>query len=263
MKTPKTSPFIFMFLFVFFASSAHAQWGWSKKVKGNGSVTTESRSVDDFNKVSVSTGLDVVYSQGPFNVEVEADSNLHEYIITEVKGNTLIVRRKNKISFKNYKTTTIYVSSPDIYALSASSGADLETKGQISTSSMKISVSSGADLMANVTSKSLDISSSSGSDANIIAKSESLEASSSSGSSITIEGSSNDADLSASSGSDIDAKDLTVIDCDASASSAGDITITVTGDLDAKASSGADINYYGSPENVERSVSSGGSVSNN
>lgn len=263
MNYPKSSPFIIMVLFVFFASSAQAQWGFSKKVKGNGNVTTDTRSVKDFNKVSVSTGLEVVYSQGPKEVIVEADSNLQEYIVTKVENNRLVVKRKNKISFKNYKTVVVYVKSPEIYSLSASSGSDLETKGQISTSSIKLSASSGADLSANVSCESVKISSSSGSDANVIVEAEDLEASSSSGSDVQIEGTANSADLSASSGADIEAKKLTVIDCDASASSAADISITVTGDLDASASSGADITYYGDPENVDRSVSSGGSIDNN
>jgi len=262
MKKPKLSPFILLFLFVFITSSAQAQGWFNEKIKGNGEVTTEDRSVKNFENISVSGGLEVIYTQGPKSVTVEADSNLLQYILTEVSSNQLVVKRKNNVSFRNYSSAIIYVSSPDIYALKASSGSSLTANGQISTSKMKLNSSSGAGLTADITSKTIDISCSSGANVVVNVKAETLEASSSSGSSISIEGTSNNADLSASSAGTIKGKSLSVIDCDASASSGGGISITVSEGLDASASSGASIKYFGTPNTVDRSVSSGGSVNN-
>lgn len=260
--TPKASPFILLVLFVFFASSATAQWNmWGKGVKGNGNVTTETRNVSDFNKVSVSAGITVIYSQGSKNVEVEADSNLQEYIITEVKGEKLVVRRKKNTNIKKYKKMTVYVSSPNIYYASASSGSKFKSEGQISTENLKLDSSSGASMKVSATSKKIELDSSSGS--NIVAslEAEKISADASSGSSIKMNGSANQSRLGASSGASVNARDLTTKSCDANVSSAGSVDITVTESIDGSASSGGSVDYWGNPSEVNRSTSSGGSVS--
>ena len=59
---------------------------------------------------------------------------------------------------------------------------------------------------------------------------------------------------------DIKANDLESKICKARASSGSDITVSVSDEIYAKASSGADINYYGSPQIRDTDESSGGDV---
>ena len=66
--------------------------GWGTGISGNGNVVEEVRDVDGFTGVEVSTGIDVFLSQGnTFEVVVEADENLQEVILTELKGDKLVV----------------------------------------------------------------------------------------------------------------------------------------------------------------------------
>jgi len=262
MKSPAASPFLLLVLLVFGTSTAHAQW-WklNKKVNGNGTVTTETRTVADFDEVSAATGLHVVFTQGPKSVKVTADENLHEYILTEVNNGKLTVKRKNNTYFKRYKTIMVYVSTPEIYGLYASSGGELETDERVSTKSMNLRASSGGSLDVDVTSETIDMDSSSGSSLKATVKAETLDASASSGSNTKISGTANKATVDVSSGANISAKELTAIDCTASASSGGGVTITVTNQLDGRASSGGSVGYWGNPSQVDKNTSSGGSVS--
>ena len=79
-------------------SNVSAQNWSSKKTKGNGSIVTEDRTVDAFNKLKVGGSFRVVLtSDRTKEVSIKTDENLMDYIITEVKDGALIIKMK-----KNY-----------------------------------------------------------------------------------------------------------------------------------------------------------------
>ena len=68
-------------------SITNAQWWGSKKIKGNGEVTTETRSTGDSDGVKCAGSMDYVLVAGTEGkITIEAESNLMEYIITEIKN---------------------------------------------------------------------------------------------------------------------------------------------------------------------------------
>ena len=252
-----TAP-LFLIFFIAFATNIQAQF-W-KGVKGNGNVQTETRTVSSFNKISASSGIDVIYTKGNQYVKVVADENLLELMVTEVKGKELIIKRKNNTNIKRSKKFEVHVSAPELTAVSVSSGADFVGKDEITTKQFNVSCSSGADVKLSVDANKVVITTSSGADANLEVQAESISAKASSGADIQLKGSGKDASLKASSGADINAFHLSVDNCEATASSSGDISIMVSESLNAKASSGGDISYKGNPANVDKSTSSGGDV---
>lgn len=249
-----------LFLLIFFAFSTNAQAQFWKRIKGNGNVTTETRSVSDFNKLSAGSGIDVIYTNGAQSVKVIADENIIDHIITEVKGNELIIKRKNKINISWSKKMEVQVSAPTLTAVSVSSGADFLGKDKITTKNFSLSSSSGADVNISVNASEISINNSSGADINAVVNAKQITVDAGSGADISLQGSANNAVLSASSGADIEAYNLAVESCEANASSAGDIEVTVSKSLQADASSGGDISYQGNPATVDESSSSGGDV---
>ena len=76
----------------------------SEKVKGNGNVTLQSKTVNSFNKIATGGSIDIAISQGnQEGVTIETDENLQQYIITEVKDNTLSIHVKDNISLTSTK----------------------------------------------------------------------------------------------------------------------------------------------------------------
>lgn len=212
-----------------------------KKVEGSGSVKTEKRNLDGFTGVKTSTAVDVYLSQGSsFSVEVEADDNLIEEIITEVKDGVLHVY-VDRIRIVKKSKMIVHVTMKDIDYISASSAGDVIGMTPIKAENLKIRTSSAGDVKVDVTAKTLDLSTSSSGD-------------------ITITGSADFVEASTSSAGDIKAYDLTVKEAELSASSAGDIKITVTEKLTARASSAGDIYYMGNPDFVDAKSSSAGDV---
>lgn len=102
-----------------------AQAGFAQSLTGDGNVTRSSRQVSDFNAVKVSSGIDLYLTQGnTISLEIEADQNLHEYIITEVKDGVLKIYVEKSI--RNVKEMNVYLTFKEIDELIASGGPMLK-----------------------------------------------------------------------------------------------------------------------------------------
>ena len=211
-------------------------------VTGSNNVIKKSRTISEsFNAIKVSQGIDVYLKQSDkISVTVEADDNIYDLLITEVKDNVLHIYFDKNVG--RVKAKKVYVSMKDIVSLTASSGADIEGSGKITGNTLILKASSGADIELEVDVKELTCSSSSGSD-------------------IDVSGNCNKLDASSSSGSDINAENLKSNHVDAESSSGSDITVYVVESLKADASSGGDIRYKGEPKEKDIEKSSGGGVS--
>lgn len=209
--------------------------------KGNGNVISQEREIiENFSEIRASAGLNIFLTQGNENkVTVEADENLQQYIKTDVTDGQLVITTSQNIGWA--KSKKVYVTFIEVNTIEANSGSDMVGNSVIKSENLSLKASSGADLKLEIFSKSVTAETSSGADLKVSGKATSLSA-------------------KASSGSDLNAKELLVINCIAQASSGADIKVNVKEKLDAKASSGADINYYGSPTEINENNSSSGSV---
>jgi hypothetical protein len=204
------------------------------------------RNVGSFHAVQVSNGIHLILKQGNTDaVAVSASSpDYISRIRTEVSNGELKIYFDNK-GWKNWtlkgKELKAYVTIKNIDGLEANSGADATTDGNINTTEMKITLSSGADFDGQITASKLWIDQSSGSDMDIKGKVGNVE-------------------IKTSSGSDFNGYDLVSETCKADASSGSDIEITVNKELQAEASSGGGINYKGNASITQISNSSGGRI---
>jgi hypothetical protein len=213
-------------------------------IKGNRNVVSEDRSIrSDFEIINVRQGINLYITQGkPTSINVEADENILDLLVTEVKNNELNIYFEKNVN--QAKARNVYLTTENISKISASSGASAKSENTIQTKTLELDSSSGSSMKIYVNANEIISESSSGSTIAIFGKSQMFSANSSSGSSIN-------------------AKELKTINAITKASSGANIDVNVTAKLTAKASSGADIDYEGSPETVDKNTSSGGSVSGN
>jgi len=213
-------------------------------VSGNGNVVTDERSINEsFNEIEVSRGLDVYLTQGDQNsIEVEADENLQEIIVTEVRNNVLEIYADENI--RHSQSKKVYVTFKAVERISSSSGSDVYSTNTIKSEFLELSTSSGSDMELSIDTEKVSCDSSSGSDLKLSGKTNTLHA-------------------EASSGSDIKAGELTAVSSRVKASSGADITVNTSEELIAKASSGGDIKYFGNPEKVQKSDGVSGSIRKN
>ena len=211
-----------------------------KTVYGNGNVVTKERPAGDFSGIKVSSGIDVYLKQGDnVTVSVEADENLHEYIVTEYKNGILYVYTDANIRSAEMKK--VYVTMNNVNTVSTSSAGDVIGETPVKTDLLELNASSAGDIKLEVYAKKIDVSISSSGD-------------------ITLNGEADQLEAGLSSAGDLNAYNLKVNEADVSASSAGNADIFVTKRLRARSSSAGDINYKGDPEYVDAHSSSAGGV---
>lgn len=233
-----------LFLLVTVSLSAQinfGSWGGGEKVTGNGEMTTQDRHLDNFDGVNTCCNIKVELLQGPFSVSVEAESNLQQYIKTNVSGGWLEIGFKEKVSIKSRKGITVYVSLPKLSRLAASSSGELSCQSMFRGEELEADVSSGAKIWLAFTGNR-------------------LETSASSGGRLEVKGAGEQIRADASSGGSVRASDFTAREGRCNASSGGGLTVNVSENLNADASSGGSIRYVGSPTKVDSDTSSGGSV---
>jgi hypothetical protein len=220
--------------------TACADAQFRKTVYGNGKVVSEERAPVQASGVKVSTGIDVYLTQGDkLNLVVEADENLHDYIITEVKNGILDIYTDANIRKAEMKR--VYVTLKTINSVSTSSAGDIIGESPVETDDLKISASSAGDIKLEVYADNIDANISSSGDVTLTGEAGFIEA-----------------DLS--SAGDLNAYNLKVKEADVSVSSAGGADIFVTEKFIARASSAGDINYKGDPKNVDAHSSSAGGI---
>jgi hypothetical protein len=220
------------------AACSHAQN--RKTVHGNNKVITKEREAGSFEGLRVSTGIDVYLKQGSKEtITVEADENLHEYILTEVEDGVL--RVYTEVNIREAEEKKVYVTMKDIRSVKASSAGDVTGESAIKSDNIEIDVSSAGDIKLEVYAREINADISSSGD-------------------ITLKGEADMLKADLSSAGNLNASELKVREADISVSSAGDADINVTESLKARASSAGDIHYAGNPKYVDSHSSSAGGV---
>lgn len=244
MKTlVKITVLITTYLIILFTTSSCIVEGVTG-IKGSNNVVSEDREISsNYESIKVAQGITVYLTLGnSTDINVEADDNIIDLLITEVKDNELKIYFKKNVY--KAKARNVYLTSKNISQIRTSSGAQVTSENTIQTNTLDLDASSGSSIKVRVNTKEI-----------------SSEASS--GANIKIKGKTTRFSAKASSGSSIKADDLITTNANVKASSGSNINVNVSGQLTAKASSGGDIDYEGNPSNIDKDTSSGGSVSSN
>ena len=130
------------FLVMLFFYSIFLGISADRKIKGNGHITTERRTISSFSNIKIGGALDVYLSQDDKeNVDVEIDDNLKQYVLVSQKGETLVIDTKNKKDFKATKCN-VYITLKDIKNLDISNVGEVLTQTAIKGDKIKLHISS-------------------------------------------------------------------------------------------------------------------------
>ncbi|HTG54856.1 MAG TPA: head GIN domain-containing protein [Niabella sp.] len=119
-----------------------------KKVFPDGPAVEESRTVGDFSRIEAAFSGNVEFVQhASKSVTVKAADNLQSYIITEVKGNTLVLKTKPNVDIRG-GSVTIYVSNPAITGATISGSGNINFNTDLNTTSLDLRVSGSGNIYA-------------------------------------------------------------------------------------------------------------------
>lgn len=213
----------------------------AQQVNDPNAVLREAR---DFHGIHLSSAFDVYLTQSDAEAVAvsAADEKSRERIIVEVKAGILYIGYDTKgMSWgKGNKKLKAYISFKSIDRLMVSGACDVYVTGTLKAANLDIRQSGASDLRGKLDVDKLTVDVSGASD-------------------IMVSGVARQASIEASGASDFKGYDLSVDICDASASGASDIKITVTKELSANASGASDVRYKG--DGVIKDIKSSGSSS--
>lgn len=226
-------------------TNMNAQWWGSKKVNGNGNMVSDTRKTSSYDKVALVGSIDVRIVEGKEgNLKVDAESNLQEYILTEVKDGTLKISVEKDVSLNPSRNMEITVTVPveDIEALSVTGSGDVSNSGVLKADDLKISVTGSGDIMLNVAANELSGAITGSGD-------------------IKLSGNADEFSCKVTGSGDFMAYNLKAKNVEAGVSGSGDIQVSASQSLKARVSGSGDISYRGNPEKQDFKTSGSGAIS--
>lgn len=186
-----------------------------------------------------------LFSGSEGNITVKAEENLLEYIITEVKGNRLVIKIKEGYSLSPSNHNSIFITVPfkDIEQVSLAGSGDVYTRANniIKASSLKANLAGSGDVKLEVEAKEVKASVSGSGD-------------------VSLKGESTELKCNVAGSGDIHAFELRTKNVEASVAGSGDIKVYCDGVLTAKVTGSGDIKYKGNPTKEESKTVGSGSV---
>ncbi len=199
----------------------------------------EARDVSTFTGVSLGISGDLYLTQGsPQKVVIQAENNLDE-IETEVRNGVLRIKTDNWNS--RIKGVKIWITMPEVEALSVSGSGDIIAETPINADELELKVSGSGSI------KIPEL------------KGDEIEAAISGSGDLKLAGSADEMELRISGSGSVFAEGLKVNECGIKISGSGSCKIDVTGELDASISGSGRVTYYGNPQ-IDARISGSGKV---
>ncbi len=209
-------------------------------IRGNGIAESEFRYSSTFEKVKSSGEFDVHITSGDeFEVMVNAESNLLQYIDTRVVGNSLVIDVRGFYNLRNRLPMEVYITTPNLEGIKQSGSGNITTD-YFYSDRFDIDISGSGRIQTGVECEDLEI--------NVSGSGQ-----------VQISGTADFADLKVSGSGKIYACELEATNCSAKISGSGDICIYVDNFLDATISGSGTVFYRGNPS-IESHISGSGKI---
>jgi hypothetical protein len=233
---------LFAFLIVSSVSSCVLNFG-GKRVKGNGNITVDERSVSSFEEVDVEGAIDVYVEQGSLApVRVEADENLQSYIEVGASNGRLVVKSKSGYNLKPTKKIKLYVTAPNYRKLEVSGACNIYSTNKINLQNrLAVEVSGAGDIRMDVTGPE-------------------VSAKVSGSGNVDMKGETRDFNLEISGAGNAKCYELLSEKTSVEISGAGSAQVFASVSLDAQVSGAGSVKYKGNASSVNKQVSGAGSV---
>ncbi len=134
----------------------------SEPKKETDASISEERTVANFNKIFVSHSIEVYFTQDSIaSVTIEAPKNNISLVRTDVKNGELLITNNEKTT--NQAIIKVFVSSNQLKAVKASSGAYFETLGEVTGENLVLEFSSDTKANLELSFQSIQCKAASGS----------------------------------------------------------------------------------------------------
>ncbi len=216
----------------------------TKRVKGNGNITTKTHSTEDYSKVNVVGFMDVTLVHGTEgSITVTTDENIQEYIKIISEKGKLTIKVKNNISISTKNGVHITVPFTDISGVQLTGSGDVATKNVIKSNTFETELTGSGDMV-------LEIDIATTVDAKITGSGD-----------LKLTGKATDLEIKVTGSGDFVGKDLKAQNVQAYVSGSGDASVNASKSIKARVNGSGDVDYYGNPEVTSTKVLGSGDIS--
>lgn len=215
-----------------------------EKIRGEGPVVTQNRTIQHFNSVSTGISGRITYTISPdYRIELKAQQNILDILETIVVNNELIIRFRNGVNVRSHEQIGVDISGPSPEGITVSGSGGFELFGGISGANLNLRVSGSGNMrLDNVT------------------LTDRLEATISGSGNISIDnGTANTENAKISGSGNIQTSGVSVQHADTDISGSGNIRVKVGQNLNARISGSGSVYYAGSPQ-ITTQISGSGNV---
>ncbi len=120
------------------------------RLKGEGPVVSEERSVSSFDEVKLSMDADVIWhADSNYHCVVEAQKNIAKFILTEQRGDEIRVKLKRFTTIRKYKPIKIHLYGPRFERAEVTGSGDVIVDKGVKSTSVTLRVSGSGDVELN------------------------------------------------------------------------------------------------------------------
>jgi hypothetical protein len=214
-----------------------------ERIKGNGNIRTEERTVSSFDEIEVHGALAVYVTQGDFApLKFEGDENLLQYVEVVEKGDKISIQPRGNYNLDFTDEMKVYVTAPEFRRIDVSGACKII----------------GESMIDNKRALALELSGASEMNLNIDAPE--IEARLSGSSTLKARGETKEVILRLSGASNAKCFDLLSEEVSVDISGAGNAEVYASVAMNAEVSGAGNVKYKGKAKKVKHNVSGAGSV---
>jgi len=213
------------------------------RVEGNGITETKEKSLQSFDELEISGAFKVkLVPSDNFRAVIEADENLHEYILVDQDGDRVKIRMKNNVNIKSNQSIKITVYGNNIRRVELAGSCEMKSEGLLeNTDRMELTIAGSGD-------------------ADLEVKTPEMKVSIGGSGKVKIEGKTRELKLNIAGSGDFEGEKLLSEKGDISIAGSGSAKVYTSVELKVSIAGAGDVFYAGNPGNVKKSIAGVGSV---
>jgi hypothetical protein len=146
---------LFALILMVFSS---CRWMGYKRIKGNGNITTQDRSINHAERIKLAGSYDVEITQGSVtSVKVEADDNILPYIVTTEEGGVLVIKSKDHINLVTDHTVKVYITTDKLEQLQLAGSGNIIGKNKFTGGDkLTLKIAGSGDMRLEINTPHID-----------------------------------------------------------------------------------------------------------
>ncbi len=115
-------------------------------------ITIEEFSYADFDEIHVTSAFDaqVTFDSTAENIQIEANENLHQYIVVHEENNILTIRVRNNVNIRGNSTLRAYVTTDHLETFEVSGASSVTLQNDLVTDGVSIRMSGASSFLGTL-----------------------------------------------------------------------------------------------------------------